>query len=197
MLIADAAFSDEHVCGVLDSVFCVVPGRRLVVLDRAPAHAPAGPRLRRLQLLRDLTRAAQATLLVKERADLALAVGADGLHLGERAMTAADARRFGLPLGRACHDRAGLLGSAADWALLSPVAAPLSKPRTSPPLTVDGFREATAGLGLPVYALGGIEPALAAPLRRAGAAGLAVIGAVFLAASPGLAAAELVGAWDG
>lgn len=171
-----------------------------MVLDRAPAWAPAGPRLSRLQALRALTWEAGAALFVKERADLALAVGADGLHLGERSVPSRDARRFGLPLSRACHDLAGLVAAGSDLALLSPVAAPTSKPLVGEALGVEGFARIVAGSprpATPVYALGGVTPALARPLREAGAHGLAVLGGVFGARDPGAAAAALIDAWDG
>lgn len=167
-----------------------------MVFDRAPTSSPVGPRLDRLYTLRHLTRAAGATLFVKERADLALAVGADGLHLGEHGLASRDARTFGLLISRACHDRAGLERADNDLTLLSPVANPGSKPASGPPLGVDGFGRAIAGLTRPVYALGGIVPGLAAPLRRAGATGLAVLSGVLSAARPGPAALSLLQAWD-
>ena len=188
-------------------------GRRITVIDRWPDRWPdRGPdgrpddaniaqRLAHLQLLRALTTAAGASLIVKGRGDLALTVGADGLHLGERSITTADARRFGLPIGRACHDLSGLLSCRADWATLSPVAAPISKAATSAPLGVEGFGNLLRALerlggALPVYALGGIAVDLVGPLRAEGAAGIAVIGSVLQAKTPGRAANALLVAWD-
>lgn len=198
-MIADASYDTSSVVTALSAVFSAVDGHRLIVLDRAPAGAPAGPRLGRLEALRALTREAGAALFVKERADLALAVGADGLHLGERSVASRDARCFGLPLSRACHDRAGLLAAGSDLALLSPVASPSSKPLSGQVLGVDGFARCVSGLPQPaaaVYALGGVTPALARPLREAGARGLAVLGGVFGARDPGAAAVALLDAWD-
>lgn len=181
----------------LNAVFARVDGRRIIVLDRAPSSAATRPRLARLQALRDLTRSAKAELFVKERADLALAIRADGLHLGEHGIPSDDARRFGLRLSRACHDRAGLQRAGSDLALLSPVAPPVSgKAASGPPLGVDGFARAIDGVSLPIYALGGVTPDLVPSLRRAGASGLAVWGAVFSAPEPGHAAAALLTAWD-
>jgi thiamine-phosphate pyrophosphorylase len=201
ILIADAAYDTDRVLAALRSVFSSVDGRRLIVLDRAPTFGEVGPvgaRFLRLEALRALTREAGAALFVKERADLALAVGADGLHLGERAIASRDARTFGLPLSRACHDREGLLAAEADLLLLSPVAAPSSKPLVGEALGVEGFGRLVSGLPrpTPVFALGGVTPALAGPLRAAGAGGLAVLGGVFGADSPGDAASELLAAWD-
>lgn len=196
ILIADASYEDVSVIAALKSVFSKVDGRRLVILDRAPSSAAAGPRYFRLEALRELTGQAGAALFVKERADLALAVGADGLHLGERAIASRDARLFGLPLSRACHDRSGLIAADSDLALLSPVAAPSSKTLVGEALGVEGFSRLIAGLSLPVYALGGVTPALAGPLKRAGAAGLAVLGGVFGVPDPAAAAKGLLDAWD-
>ena len=181
----------------LAAVFAQIDGHRVIVLDRAPSTDATRPRLERLVALRELTRAAHAELFVKERADLARAVQADGLHLGEHGISSEDARRFGLRLSRACHDRAGLLRASSDLALLSPIAPPISgKAASGPLLGVDGFARAIAGLSVPVYALGGIEPDLIPALHRAGASGLAVLGGVFLAPDPGGAAAALLTAWD-
>lgn len=199
ILIADASYDTPSVMAALRAVFSAVDGRRLIVLDRARAMAPAGPRLRRLEALRALTREAGAALFVKERADLALAVGADGLHLGERSVPSQDARRFGLPLSRACHDLAGLVAAESDLALLSPVASPSSKALVGEALGIEGFARIISGSprpAMPVYALGGVTPALARPLREAGAQGLAVLGGVFGARDPGDAAAALLAAWD-
>jgi thiamine-phosphate pyrophosphorylase len=200
-LISEHSLGAARLLAALDDVFSHCDGRRLTVVDRWPDDAAAGPRLAHLQALRALTAAAGAQLIVKGRGDLALAVGADGLHLGERSITTADARRFGLPTGRACHDLSGLIACQADWALLSPVAAPISKAATSAPLGVAGFGNLLSALELlsyplPVYALGGVAVELVGPLRAAGAAGIAVIGSVLLAARPGRAAAELLAAWD-
>ncbi len=201
VLVAEHSLGAARLLAALDDVFSNCDGKRLAVIDRWPDAAAAGPRLAHLRSLRALTATAGAQLIVKGRGDLALAVGADGLHLGERSIKTTDARRFGLPVGGACHDLSGLITCRADWALLSPVAAPISKAATSAPLGVAGFGNLLSALELlsnplPVYALGGVAVELVGPLRAAGAAGIAVIGSVLMADTPGRAAAELLTAWD-
>jgi thiamine-phosphate pyrophosphorylase len=160
-------------------------------------------RLARLRVFRTLCDAHRAALIVAGRVDLALAAHADGVHLPERGLspeavasllTRARAARP-MAIGRSCHDRAGLLVAAAqgaDWAFLSPVFAPHSKPATSPRLGLDGFAAAIAGLTLPVVALGGLLPAHVAPLMTAGARGVATLGAVLGTPDPAARASEFL-----
>jgi len=94
--------------------------------------------------------------------------------------------------GVSCHSGADVdaaFAAGAAWAFLGPVWAPLSKDKGAPPLGPDAFL--AAARGRQVWALGGITPDRRARLR--GAAGVAVIGALFGAASPALAASNLRG----
>ena len=100
-------------------------------------------------------------------------------------------RNSALQLGRSCHSaeevRRAAAGGAA-YATLSPYAATASKPGHGPPVPADGFR----GHDIPVYALGGISPDNAGAAMAAGAAGLAVMGAVMRSADPGGTVARLL-----
>jgi len=112
-------------------------------------------------------------------ADVALALAADlPLHLPATVPVPPGATTW----GRSCHGAAALADAAAEgsrYALLSPVFSPGSKPGdTRPTLGVDGLA-AMQPAGLPVLALGGIDPARAAACVRAGAHGVAGIGAFF------------------
>jgi thiamine-phosphate pyrophosphorylase len=95
-----------------------------------------------------------------------------------------------------CHGAAELAAAAAEgaaYATVSPVYPSRSKPGYGPPLGPAGLRDLCAGAGLPVYALGGIETAdQAAECRAAGAAGVAVMGAVMRAADPARLVAGLI-----
>ncbi len=111
---------------------------------------------------------------------------APGLHLpsGRRDLEALRRRFPGVLLGVSCHDRADLEAAAragADYAFLSPVFRPSSKPLRGEALGLDGFRSAVRGVSLPVLALGGISPERLAAVAAAGAAGAAVLGGVFRA----------------
>lgn len=133
--------------------------------------------------LRAAARAAGAALVVNDRLDLALALGAEGAHLGRRSVAVADARAL---LGRAawisvaCHAVAEVVRAAeqgADAALLSPIFA---SPGKSAPLGVEALRRArealaARGLALQLVALGGIDAGNAAACLAAGADAVAAI----------------------
>jgi thiamine-phosphate pyrophosphorylase len=104
-------------------------------------------------------------------------------------------------VGRSCHDAAELVRAGAEgatYATLSPVLPTTSKPGYGPALGWSGLADLCAGATLPVYALGGVETAdQAARCQSAGAAGVAVMGAVMRAADPATVVAELLGALSG
>ena len=121
------------------------------------------------------------TVLVNSRVDVALAAGAAGVHLPSDSPAPFWWRKLAPPgflIGVSCHSRAELeraQAEGADYAYLSPVFAPLSKPDGRPPLGLDGFQQMVAGLALPVLALGGITWAHRTACEAAGAAGIAGI----------------------
>ncbi|MFI5301426.1 MAG: thiamine phosphate synthase [Polyangiales bacterium] len=137
---------------------------------------------RRLELGRELrraTRALGATLLVFDRIDLAIAIDADGVHLGERSVSVVDARAL-LPharwVGRSCHDFDGLrdaLACGADYATLSPI---FPSPDKGEPIGVERAREWISACGaLPIFALGGVDADTFALASSTGAHGFALI----------------------
>jgi thiamine-phosphate pyrophosphorylase len=139
-------------------------------------------------------------VLVNRRLDVALAARADGVHLGHDAVAPEVARRLLPPaslIGVSTHapDEA-LAVRAADYVQLAPIFAPLSKPASRPALGLAALTAAAAGR-LPVLAQGGIDARSAAAARAAGAAGVAVTGAIWLAPDPFAAAAGLRAALDG
>jgi thiamine-phosphate pyrophosphorylase len=148
--------------------------------------------------LRSVTRAAGVQLLINGEVELARECGADGVHLPELSVTPAAARaRLGAAavIGASCHDPAGLARAAAggaSYATLSPV---FESPGKGPALGLDRFAEWTREVTLPVIALGGVNAANAASLKRAGARGIAVISAVFAAPEPARAVQQLLDAW--
>jgi len=156
-------------------------------------------------LARDLaqvTHAAGAHLLVNDRVDVALAAGADGVHLAGHSLPAAEARRLLGPerlLGASAHNlteaRAARDGGC-DFATYSPIFATPSKARYGPPLGVDALAEAVRALaGFPLVALGGITLENAPACRDAGARAGAVIRAVFAADEPAGASRDLAQAF--
>ncbi len=135
--------------------------------------------------LLQITRPRGALLFVNDRLDVALAAGADGVHLGPRDLPIAAARRLAPPgflLGAsaghpdaaraATRDGADYLGVGAIFD-----AAP-SKPDASPPRGTDLLRDVAAATHLPLVAIGGVSEATAPACLQAGAAGVAVIRAL-------------------
>ncbi len=204
VLVADVpSLGAERVFEVLARVLPMARAGEIAVIDRDRAAdrggSPDRTRLSRLERLRALTRRHGAALIVSARADLAVAVGADGVQLPERGVTVSAIHEAfpTLPVGRSCHDRAGLEAAAragARWALLGPVWAPISKASDGPPMGPEGLRETIAGLRLPVFGVGGVGPDNAARLCACGATGVATIGAVFGATTPEAAVRALLAA---
>lgn len=96
-----------------------------------------------------------------------------------------------LVVGRSCHSAAEVRRAAAEgavYATLGPFAATPSKPGYGPPVAPGEY----AGLPIPTYALGGVDPGNAERAIAAGAHGVAVMGSVMRADDPGAAAAELL-----
>ncbi|GAA1505264.1 thiamine phosphate synthase [Nocardioides humi] len=142
-------------------------------------------------------RVSGAVVVVNDRLDVALAAGADGVHLGASDLAVADARRIapGLVIGATCRSRAEVVAAAeagADYAGFGPVFATSSKAGLPASL---GVAAVTAAAGtLPLVAIGGISAATAGEVRAAGADGVAVIGAIWRHPDPLVAAKELVAA---
>lgn len=129
-------------------------------------------------------------LLVNDRVDVALVIGADGVHVGQDDMHASDARRLlgpqaiiGLTLKTAAQADE-LYRLPVDYACIGGVFRTASKQNDDPPIGLDGlnriaFRARLAGGKLPVGAIAGIDRANAASVIAAGADGIAVISSLF------------------
>jgi thiamine-phosphate diphosphorylase len=140
-------------------------------------------------------------VIVNRRSDVALAIGAEGVHLGFDAVDTEVARQLLGPealVGVSCHAHeevhAGGSASGASYAHLAPIFPPLSKAASRPALGLGALRAAAGAR--PVLAQGGVEASNAGACLEAGAAGIAVTGAVLMAEDPGAAAAALRAALD-
>lgn len=138
-------------------------------------------------------------LIVNDRVDVALAAGADGVHVGQDDMPALPARRLigeGLLLGVSVGSEAEARGvdpGLVDYAGIGPVFATATKPDAGAALGLDRVRALRRMLPVPAVGIGGIDAGNAAAVVRAGADGVAVVSAICAAADP-QAAAEAVAA---
>jgi thiamine-phosphate pyrophosphorylase len=138
--------------------------------------------------LRQAARDCGALFVVNDRCDLALAVDADGVHLGQQDLP--------LAMARSVMGRERLIGvsthtddqvsaatrDGADYLGFGPIFPPSSKRDHEPVVGIDGLRRIRRLTSLPVFAIGGITVESAGELARAGADGIAVVAAIAQAA---------------
>ena len=124
-----------------------------------------------------------ATFIVNDDIDAAIALGADGVHLGQDDAGAEAARAAGLLLGRSASTLEQALAADADYLGVGPVWETPSKHDADPAIGLEGLREICVAVGAPVVAIGGIDASNAGACIHAGAAGVAVIRA---ATDPGI-----------
>lgn len=144
----------------------------------------------------DLCRQHAAVFIVNDDIDLALEIGADGVHLGKSDLACAPARaRAGAEflIGISCYDslpmaRRALEDGASYVAFGSAFPSPTKPAAVRAPLSL--YQQATQELAIPVVAIGGIRPDNASPLVSAGCHALAVISSLFDAADTRATARE-------
>jgi len=166
-------------------------GRRLVELARALKAALEGTGV---------------PLLVNDRIDVALAARADGVHLGQEDMHPGDVRDLlgphaiiGLTL-KTPEQADAMADMPVDYGCIGGVFATMSKNNPSPPIGLDGLARIAARTRLsstgPVGAIAGIDASNAEAVIAAGADGIAVISALFMAPDPRAEAERLRGIVD-
>jgi thiamine-phosphate pyrophosphorylase len=147
---------------------------------------------------RQLTREFGATLLINDRVDVALAVGADGVHLGASSIPVSKARLIlgdGFLVGYSAHSADEALQAqrdGADYVTLGPVYHTPSKAACGQPLGVAVLAEAARNMQIPVFALGGVKQSCVAEVLAAGAHGIALISAIIASPNPRLATKTLL-----
>lgn len=195
--------------------FITDPGAGLPVADQALAAARGGAAVVQLRdkrasdaemiaLARDLIGVLAprgVRLVVNDRVEVACAVGADGLHVGQGdGDVRAIRERIGpdMMLGLSI-ETAAQLGpvpwEAVDYLGVGPVRATATKPDAAPPIGFDGLAGIVRAARCPCLAIGGIGPGDAPGVRGAGAVGMAVVSAISRAADPEAAARALHAEW--
>ena len=141
--------------------------------------------------LRETTRRHGARLIVNDRADVALAAGADGVQRTHESLPVAALRGVAGPrflIGASVHS----LGDAriaaeegADFLVFGPVYDTPSKRAYGPPQGLEALRRVAGEIARPVLAIGGITPSRVREVLAAGAVGVAVVSAILAAERPG------------
>jgi thiamine-phosphate pyrophosphorylase len=187
----------------------LVAGRDLAELGRAVQRGGASAIQLRLKRVtpRELADAARRLLaavtipvLINDRPDVALAVGAAGVHLGPDDLPVGLARRIapaGFVIGASVgSDAEAAAGESADYWGIGPWRVTPTKADAGDALGPDGFaRLVGASRGRPCIAIGGVVPADLARVLAAGGAGVAVVSGVFGAADVEAATRAYADAW--
>lgn len=147
--------------------------------------------------LKSLLAPLKVPLIINDRVDIALAVDADGVHLGQHDLPLADARRLLGPerligiSAETVQDALEAEQNGADYIGISPVFSTPTKTDTAQALGLAGIRKIRQQTSIPLVAIGGISNANAAQVIQAGANGIAVVSAIMSATAPDQAAKEL------
>lgn len=135
-------------------------------------------------------------LVVNDRLDIALAVDADGVHVGQTDLPVEEVRRLvgpGKIVGLSITDATQIVrpdAAAADYLGIGPIYLQQTKDDAATPLGVEGFRRLRTLTRKPVMAIGGLKPDNSAPVLAAGADGLAVVSAIIAADEPEVVARQ-------
>jgi thiamine-phosphate pyrophosphorylase len=136
-------------------------------------------------------------LIINDRTDIALACGAEGVHLGQDDMPLPDARRLLGPdkvIGisvNTINEAAEAERLGADYLGLGPIYGTSTKQTVLPVLGPEGIQRVKRHIGIPIIAIGGINAANAGAVKKAGADGIAVVSAILSAKDARQATAEL------
>jgi thiamine-phosphate pyrophosphorylase len=136
-------------------------------------------------------------LIINDRVDVAMAVKADGVHLGQTDMPLGLAKKIlgdTMIIGisaESVQDAIQAEKGGADYLGVSPIYATPTKTDTAPPLGLKGLREIRKAVRLPIVGIGGLNRNNAAEVIRNGADGVAVVSAIVAADDPEVAAREL------
>jgi thiamine-phosphate pyrophosphorylase len=148
--------------------------------------------------LREITAQGGASLIINDQIDLALAVSADGAHLGQNDLPIESARKMlgkNAIIGISTHTLEEAIAAAlkgADYIGFGPIFPTATKENPDPVVGVAGLREVRTRVRIPIVAIGGINAGNIAEVVTAGADCCAVVSAVLSAPDPAAALAELM-----
>ena len=154
------------------------------------------------RVLRAMTREHDALLFVNDRVDVALALEADGVHVGPHDLPVSEVRRLAPPgflIGRSADQpdvARRAVDDGADYIGCGTVWATTTKTDAGAVIGIEGLAAVVRAVPVPVVAIGGITVARALEVARSGAAGVAVVGAVMAAQDPAAAVRGLLAAFE-
>ena len=159
-------------------------------------HLPGREFLAQALMLKRLLAPHHVPLIINDRIDIAMACGADGVHLGQSDLPVSDARKLLLPdifIGwsvESIEDVRQSTGLPLDYLGVGPIFATATKTDTKTDWGLSGLARVRAATALPLVAIGGIHAGNAGDVLRAGADGLAVVSALCAADDPQAAASR-------
>jgi thiamine-phosphate pyrophosphorylase len=136
------------------------------------------------QELRSITREFGAKLFINDRVDVAVAVDADGVHLGHQSMPPEGARKVvgkGMLIGVSTHNREeakAAVAGGADFITFGPIFETHSKVKYGAPVGIEALNNIKSGIEIPIFALGGIKSGFISQILSSGAYGISVISAI-------------------
>jgi thiamine-phosphate pyrophosphorylase len=142
------------------------------------------------QRIRELLAQKAIPLIINDRVDVALAVEADGVHLGQKDLSCRMAREIvpeSMVIGISAESVTDAIAAerdGADYIGVSPVYATPTKTDTKPPLGLTGLREIRAAVDIPLVGIGGLNANNAKEVIQSGADGVAVVSAIVSAEDP-------------
>lgn len=187
--LVDASLAD---IAPLPELAAVAARHGATIIQYRDKHASTRQMIEQATLIAEALRATGVPLVINDRVDVALASGADGVHLGADDMDAETARRLlgenaiiGLTVKNTA-DAERAAKAPADYACIGGVFETVSKVNPDAPVGLEGFRELRSYLRrarpeMPVGAIAGITLDRVAPVVNAGADGVAVISGLFRA----------------
>jgi thiamine-phosphate pyrophosphorylase len=192
-LITDSGLAGPR--GVVETVREAITGGVTLVQLRDP-DATTRTLVETATALLDVLRPHRIPLIINDRVDVALAVGAEGVHVGQSDMPTDKVRELIGPdriLGLSTSTFEQLAGDdlgPADYLGIGPLFATPTKPNASTPIGFDGLAAMVAKASLPVVAIGGIKAEHVEGALAAGADGVSVISAIMAAEDPSRAARD-------
>ncbi len=196
-VITDPQLGGGHLAGARAAL---QGGARIIQLR--DKHATTRQLIEYALALRTLTRDYDALLIINDRLDVALAVEADGVHLGQDDMPIALARRLtgeGLIIGvsaETVEEAVRAEADGADYLGVGPMFTTATKPDAGTPVGPERLRAIKQRVRIPVFGIGGITLANAPQVLQAGADGICVISAVLTAPDPAEATRQLVALFE-